>query len=213
MILQLETVKYCSRCKNHKSTTFFGKNKSTKDGMQSQCTQCRKDKWHEDKIKNPQKHYLAGKAWRENNKEKKAKADRLWAQNNRKKSNEIKQRWKKNNPEKNKLVNKNYLQKNKNVLSEKNKQWALKNPEKKNLKEARRRAKKLNNGIFLVYSYEVKQMMQKPCFYCGQKAEHIDHIIPISRGGRHSIGNLIQACSKCNISKNNKFIIEWRSKK
>ena len=205
-------VKYCPRCKDYKDTCFFGKNKSTKDGMQSYCSKCRKDKWHEDKIKNPQKHYIAGKKWRENNKEKKKEADKLWAQNNRKKSNEIKRRWKTNNPEKHALINQKYSHKHRDVLREKNRQWALKNPEKKNLKEARRRANKLKNGVFAVYPNEIKQMMQKPCFYCGHKAEHIDHIIPISRGGRHSIGNLIQACRRCNISKNDKFITEWRFK-
>ena len=204
------TVKYCSRCKNHKDLCCFGKNKSQKDGMQAHCKQCRKDKWHEDKMTNPQKHYLAGKKWRENNKEKKAEADNRWIQNNRKRSNEIKKRWKAHNSEKVKQMNQEYSAKHREVLREKNKQWALNNPEKKNLKEARRRATKRNNGVFLVDAKEVKQMMQKPCFYCGQKAEHIDHIIPISRGGRHSIGNLIQACRRCNISKRDKFITEWR---
>jgi 5-methylcytosine-specific restriction endonuclease McrA len=52
--------------------------------------------------------------------------------------------------------------------------------------------------------------MRQPCIYCGAKAEHLDHIIPISRGGLHKVGNLAPSCAKCNLSKSAKFVTEWR---
>ena len=49
------------------------------------------------------------------------------------------------------------------------------------------------------------------CFYCGRKTElTFDHVMPVSRGGRHSIGNVLPACGSCNSSKNNRTIMEWR---
>ena len=49
------------------------------------------------------------------------------------------------------------------------------------------------------------------CFYCGEaKPLTMDHIIPIARGGRHSIGNLIPACRNCNAQKRTRLIVEWR---
>lgn len=49
------------------------------------------------------------------------------------------------------------------------------------------------------------------CAYCGEnKAEHRDHVIPISRGGTDSIGNILPACRDCNLSKCDKTIMEWR---
>src|SRR5690606_3680729 len=48
------------------------------------------------------------------------------------------------------------------------------------------------------------------CLYCGEKedengrAHHIDHVIPISDGGRHHISNLVLSCASCNPSKGNK---------
>lgn len=52
------------------------------------------------------------------------------------------------------------------------------------------------------------------CYYCaapiyGTKF-HIDHIIPISRGGAHHIDNLCPSCSLCNLSKHDKLVSEWR---
>lgn len=37
-----------------------------------------------------------------------------------------------------------------------------------------------------------------------------DHVVPLSRGGRHSIGNLVPCCRSCNISKRDKFVVEWK---
>jgi len=35
--------------------------------------------------------------------------------------------------------------------------------------------------------------------------QQIDHVIPISKGGRNSRGNLVIACVSCNLEKSDKF--------
>ena len=49
------------------------------------------------------------------------------------------------------------------------------------------------------------------CAYCGRDLsdKHLDHIVPISRGGTHTMGNLVWACPRCNLSKGDKLISEW----
>jgi len=39
------------------------------------------------------------------------------------------------------------------------------------------------------------------CQYCGGAADSIDHVIPRSRGGRHSWDNVAAACRPCNLRK------------
>ena len=36
------------------------------------------------------------------------------------------------------------------------------------------------------------------CMYCGGSAASIDHVVPRSRGGRHSWDNVVAACHRCN---------------
>ncbi|ATS93083.1 HNH endonuclease [Gordonia phage Patio] len=50
------------------------------------------------------------------------------------------------------------------------------------------------------------------CFYCGERSSKltVEHIIPLSRGGRHSIGNIVPACPTCNYQKQNRTVMEWR---
>lgn len=50
------------------------------------------------------------------------------------------------------------------------------------------------------------------CAYCGQRSAvlHREHVIPVSRGGRHSAGNILPACPACNYQKKTKLLSEWR---
>ncbi|MGW2426754.1 HNH endonuclease [Streptomyces sp. NPDC001709] len=50
------------------------------------------------------------------------------------------------------------------------------------------------------------------CVYCGRQATDgdVDHIRPLTLGGRHEAANLVLACIHCNRSKNNSLLIRWR---
>lgn len=50
------------------------------------------------------------------------------------------------------------------------------------------------------------------CAYCDTQstALQMDHVVPLSRGGSHAIGNVVPACPPCNLSKNAKFLVEWK---
>lgn len=47
------------------------------------------------------------------------------------------------------------------------------------------------------------------CWHCFEALNwdryHMDHVVPKSLGGRHSIDNLMPACEHCNLSRNNKL--------
>lgn len=50
----------------------------------------------------------------------------------------------------------------------------------------------------------------RTCQYCGQRCPnvvlHVDHIIPVSKGGTNDDENLITACSACNFGKETKIV-------
>lgn len=48
------------------------------------------------------------------------------------------------------------------------------------------------------------------CQYCGTSENlTIDHVLPVSRGGKNTWGNMITCCWKCNNEKNNRTPEEW----
>ena len=204
-------MKTCFRCETEKDTDAFGGNRSRPDGLSSYCKPCNKQYKKDYHEKNSEKHSMNSKKWRESHKEEKKEMDRIWVENNRDKSNLTKKQWKINHKSQNSGINKLYYQKNADAINTYNSQWAKNNPGKRRLTEHRRRTRKFGGGVFHVSDKDLKTLLSRPCFYCGEESKHIDHIVPLSRGGRHSIGNLIQACASCNLSKGNKFITEWRS--
>lgn len=81
----------------------------------------------------------------------------------------------------------------------------------------RRRARLKENGVFVVTAKDLDRLFRAQCFQCAYCPVQLDystvtwdHIIPISRGGVHSVGNLTPACKPCNSGKRDKMPIEWR---
>lgn len=49
------------------------------------------------------------------------------------------------------------------------------------------------------------------CAYCSGPCETVDHVVPLIRGGTNFEGNLTPACRRCNSSKCDRLITEWRN--
>jgi 5-methylcytosine-specific restriction endonuclease McrA len=47
------------------------------------------------------------------------------------------------------------------------------------------------------------------CAYCDSRAEHLDHVQPLSKGGDDKESNMLPACAACNLSKGAKTLAEW----
>lgn len=87
------------------------------------------------------------------------------------------------------------------------------------LKSQKRRARIKQNG-WEQFSYEDLRMfwlgqniLDDRCYYCLKSLpagpEHIDHYIPVAKGGGHFKHNLRPSCACCNIAKNDKDPIEF----
>ena len=48
------------------------------------------------------------------------------------------------------------------------------------------------------------------CAYCGTGGDlQVEHVIPISQGGEHHLGNIVPACQRCNYSKATTPVKDW----
>ena len=51
------------------------------------------------------------------------------------------------------------------------------------------------------------------CFYCnrnvGREQLTMDHVVPLSRGGKSRKGNIVAACKECNSKKKYLLPVEW----
>ena len=155
-----------------------------------------------------QKAYL--KKYRAENKEKIAAKNKEWRDNNP----NHKANWVKENKRAVKEYHKKYHAENKEKRAEYNKEWNKSNKERSNSITQKRRARQLGNGTFIVSERFIKNLYNSPCRFCGGSDKiEADHILPISRGGRHSEGNLQPLCKSCNSSKGPKLWIAFVAEK
>ncbi len=58
-----------------------------------------------------------------------------------------------------------------------------------------------------------RRLAKEVCYYCGRstscKELTMDHIVPISRGGKSTKSNLVPACKECNNKKKQLLPMEW----
>jgi 5-methylcytosine-specific restriction endonuclease McrA len=210
-----DNTKKCAHCKEVKPKTEFTKYKQNKDGLFSYCRKCKSIKAKEDRERNFEriKSYMKeyNKNMPEGVKEKKIKRRKEWYEETREQIlTRTKEKYEKN---KDKILKRSreYYQKTKEKYKSTRRKWEENNRAKRKLMTAKRKVLKLKNGLFKISEKEIDRLLSKKCYLCGEKdSEHIDHIIPLSKGGSHSIGNLLGACSACNLSKGAKLLIQYK---
>lgn len=59
------------------------------------------------------------------------------------------------------------------------------------------------------------QALWAGCAYCGAPAPRLqrDCVLPLSRGGRYTLDNIVPACPSCNASKCNHEVTGWMRRK
>jgi len=123
-------------------------------------------------------------------------------------------------PEKKRAANKKYREENPEKEKARRKKYRQDNLEKVRargrLKEAKRRAQKLNTQVEEFTTEQLNEHWVKKgidperCYHCGEAPyEHLDHYMPYERGGTHTKENLVPSCAHCNCSKGSKTPDEW----
>ena len=174
-------LKLCRICREEKSLDSFYARKSSKDGLYSMCKKCYAKKNKDYWEKAGNRFSEAKRQYYFNNKKSIAKHRKVYDHEHRAERRMYERKWYKRNSER------------------------VKN------KVMRRRARQKTNGVFDILEKELRKIYSSSCFHCGESNNiTADHVIPISKGGRHSIGNLIPLCQSCNSAKGAKLLIEWK---
>jgi 5-methylcytosine-specific restriction endonuclease McrA len=196
-------IKQCFHCKTDKPVTEFIKDKYKKSGYKSTCLACNRVKANSKLPLDAPRKRTFDVAMSS------SEYSKLWATENPKRRHEIDVKSRNNpiNRQKRAAQMRYYRLQNPTAY----KDWKFANPEKANANWNRRRQYFNTANLYQVTKNEILKLYNANCFYCGSSEEiQIDHVMPISRGGKHSIGNLVAACGPCNRQKHSKTVMEWR---
>lgn len=172
--------KLCTGCKRELPTSEFFAHCRTSDRLQPQCKQCARDRLKRRYAIKAEdiKAYVA--EWGRRNKDKRQVWQKRWRDANRMRQNETGSIWRKKN-------------------RAKCRQYCAK-------RYARKRQATLGDLAEIQRVYDTAASTESVnCFYCKAlipKGErHVDHKVPLSRGGAHAAINLCVCCASCNLSK------------
>ena len=160
--------------------------------------------------------------YRQNNKEQIKEYKKEYQQNNKEKLKEYKKEYHKNNKEQILERKKEYYQDNKEQLKEYQKEYRKNNPHKAREKDRKRRALKKANVHEPYTEDQVLETYGTNCHICKEDIDlsasrssgapgweqglHLDHVIPLSKGGPDSLNNVKPAHGLCNLQKNNSLL-------
>lgn len=92
--------------------------------------------------------------------------------------------------------------------------YAKENPHVGQATKRKRRAAQAGAGSHQFTSADWLRLQRRHnfcCVYCGERRRlTMDHVVPLVRGGTHSIGNILPACLSCNCRKQGRFVMEWK---
>lgn len=222
-------MKKCTGCGETKGHGEYYRNRKAFDGLTQRCKKCVKIRDREYRENNKEAVTRRNRAWQEKNRERYSRYQKEYREQNRDSAKEYAKKYYADNKERlnkehkanyaankaryNELSRQNYRD-NREKYLEKAKKWRESHREERSDYEHKRRAARNGADARLVSGKTMKRIRGMACARCGSSGDiHVDHIVPISRGGAHREGNLQPLCSRCNMSKGNKLMSEWKYKR
>jgi 5-methylcytosine-specific restriction endonuclease McrA len=206
--------KFCPHCETEKPLTEFYK--TTKGGIMQACKAChnaRTNAWRE---KNPKAVAQIHARSRKRRADKILEEQRAWRERNKE---YVQQRWAKyyaKNADRLKKRASEYGKENRAKRTEFTRLKRLADPMPHRM-EARRR-KALKRGADSTASRltaaewrAIVAYFNGHCAYCIRPFDNltVEHMTPLSRGGLHSVENVVPACASCNSRKSTKGLLEF----
>lgn len=118
--------------------------------------------------------------------------------------------------------NRLWVEKNKEKVKNYKDNWRKKNPEKFREYDRKRRAEKLKNGFEKYTEQQVISLYGIKCHICVKPIDmsanravgsigwenslHVDHLVPISKGGADTLANVRPSHAMCNLKKSNSVL-------
>lgn len=122
-------------------------------------------------------------------------------------------RWEDNNRERSNAKRRRYYRNHSELERYRRRKFGKLHPEKSQEYHGLRRARKQNNPHERLSYKKIWKRDKGICYLCGQSVEqgdvHFDHVVPLSRGGSHTMDNVRVTHKTCNLRKNNKTVEEY----
>lgn len=195
------TMKACTKCGTEYPATieFFAKQSRSSSGLHSWCKGCNSKRGREWAANNHDKVLANKKLYRQRHPERVQEQQRVAVAKKPEHYSEQQRAWRSANAEHVSGVKRTYRRINFESVRANN--------------QKRRALKRASQGTFTGADTRTQLLAQKGlCWWCGCELNgeyHLDHRIPLNKGGSNKPNNIVCSCAKCNLSKGAKLPHEW----
>lgn len=221
------TSKVCTSCKVEQDVDQFTIRRASKDGLAYICSTCQKKRSSQYYKDNHEEMNAKGRIYYEENKEEILIRAAAYRDEHKEEIDAYFKEFRKTHSEKRVRQATEYKESHREWYdayhAEYSKEWDARNQDKRKAYIHNRRARKTENGGTHTADELIERFIEQQglCYWCDKelidpfqkggckRQTHLDHVIPLKRGGRNSIENLVWACQPCNNSKGAKLPSEW----
>lgn len=203
-------MKICGKCKAEKPAQEFSRDSKSKDGLQFKCKACVSAHYRENR-----EHVCKRvAAWRIGREDHIAQYMVNYSAANKSRISA----YKAENRERLAKREAEYKAENRERIAAQKAAYRLANPDKRSADERNRRARKRNaegrhTADDVARIFENQRGLCANChaklFKSGKQKFHVDHIVPLARGGSNWPDNLQCLCPSCNMAKKAKDPFQW----
>lgn len=209
--MDIITQKKCGGCGEVKSVNdFYNSPRNKKDGKAFQCKVCMAKtlkKWRRD---HPEQAHAQVKKWAKENWDYIIQKAKRWQKANPEKVRAMQKRYQETHREQSNIANRKSVAKHADKVRERKRKYRAANPDKTLVWTNNRRTRLLCNGekVEVDEWTALKEFYGNKCLCCERSDLKLtmDHVMPVSMGGRNLIENIQPLCGSCNSRKNNKTI-------
>ena len=206
-------VKTCTKCGEAKPLEEFYADKRATDGRISRCKPCHNEANRASRGKNPEPSRASARRYKAKNRDAVLEQTRQWKALNVEHRRAYQRAYSATNKDAVGVYNRAYYEKNREGLLTRAAEYretyperrrASRDPKKSRIYNQRRRALKLGAFVEDVYEDVVIARDKNRCGICSglvHELLEIDHIFPLSRGGKHSYANVQVTHRTCNRKK------------
>ena len=212
----------CRKCENARSNKWKDAHRQETVAYSREYYAAHKEQasaWHREyHALHRDKMHEKAREYREANREEHLARSRRWREQNPDKVSAYRVRYHNEHREERHVKFKSWRETNLDYARECNRHWSRANPERNRASRNRRRARLVAGGGN--HTHEdvllLLRTQKNKCWWCGISIDgskyHVDHRIPLAKGGGNNAENLCIACPPCNLSKHDKLPFEFNGR-
>ncbi len=208
--------KQCNKCKKILDIELFGKRKISKDGHRNYCKECHKKQQANIYNTNTEKYKATSAKYYIDNKEKISNRNKEWYKNNKEHRLAVGKKWRENNVDRIRSTSKVWRDKNKDRIKEiatkyrKTEKWKVIDANKSHRRRIQKKST-CDGSVTTESLLQLRLIQENKCYHCQNVLDmdtpymvHLDHIVPLTKNGSHTLSNVVWSCRRCNLVKGNR---------